>query len=620
MSGEFQSISDLIKALRKPENPAVKASKNPPSVAGLAAPGNEAGPGRPANNTQAKTVSESSNTVAEGAKTSVKADSEAKTIPRIPKGTGSTQDIVYLSKKDFPNAPKGTIGSTENSWKVPAGLGRQLKAKNDEGKGQAPPISDPEASHYNKTPKPRHVVATHLRDGDIASKKRLDGDNASDTYKVLIQGNGSGIMKPQVNTLKYKDIEVSKTKPKDPSGWEYKPDDDTWTKEVTKDFDLYAKNAVGSFGSGNITPRKNAQREVSAHLVSALHGMDLVPVTVIRNENGTEHSVQAWKEGVSDIHSLRKNKKLDPEIAAQNDFEVLKSMTPKAKHKELEDKLMDIAVFDIITNNNDRHAANFVVNPENGDISLIDHGFSFCNSMHGIRNHFLHNVFHGNKPIKMSEKMKTRLGNISLGDYQRSMPGLQQWEVGQTFLRNRYVLWLQVHHGSIDRQKFLHTMNSNSGLQGMPGDFSNWSFAGLLEKDHWKEYGEREEGGMLPYQLFESWAKAYIDSAKNDESHPDHHDAKALDDIGVFMQAGFPTHSGGADGYRKAGKHREYEKTIKPNLDVPKSVFYHMESKKSEREEQTRDMIKELNKQHVGAAETVKVKYTGKEAATRRDR
>lgn len=583
--------AELLKAIKKPD--AAAASKNPPSIPGAPAPGNTAGPGRPKGDPSKTTVKpEAKTTVSDTVKTNVVG--EAKTIVKVPKSVGSTQEIVYLPKKDFPKSPAGTIGSTENSWKVPAGIGRQLQAQQEMGNQEQAlmPTTPQEASLFNKKPNPRDVVKDHLQNGTIAVKKNLDGDNASETFKVVIQGNGAGIMKPQIDKLTVIKTEVSDEKPEGP-GWTFDGTNEKWTRKYKEDYDLYSKSASGTFGAGNITPRKNVQREVAAHHVAAMHGLDLVPVTVSRSEQGKEHSVQQWKDGYTDLHTLRGQGKIDPEASLQNDFEVLKTMVPKAKHAELEEKLMDAAVLDIVINNNDRHGANFVVNPETGDLSLIDHGFAFCNSMNGVRNHFLHNTFHGNKPIKMSKRQMTNLENKGLGDYKRAMAGMQDWEVGQTFLRNRYVVWLQKNHGTIDRQKFLHTMNNNQGTVGEPGE--NWDFAGASDMDKWREYADREQAGMLPHQLFESWSKAYIQQASSDPSHKDHHDARALDHTGVFMQAGFPSHEGGVKGYRDSGKHRKYEKSITASFDIPRSIIYHMNSSRAKRDMQTRDSLEQLN-------------------------
>jgi hypothetical protein len=202
--------------------------------------------------------------------------------------------------------------------------------------------------------------------------------------------------------------------------------------------------------------------------------------------------------------------------------------------------------------------------------------------MHGNRNHFLQQVFHKNTPIKMSETLQKRLGNLSYGDYKRAKPGMNDWEAGQDFLRNRYVLWLQSEHGEIDRQKFLHTQGSNDADYHAVGDEGDWDFVGGNILDKQKEFDKREAAGMLPYQLFESWSKGYLEKAAGDPTHRDHEDAKALSELGVFMERGYCSHPGGEAAYRAKGLHKAYEAKIKANMDIPKDISAHMKTPASQ--------------------------------------
>ena len=82
------------------------------------------------------------------------------------------------------------------------------------------------------------------------------------------------------------------------------------------------------------------------------------------------------------------------------------------------------------------------------------------------------------------------------------------------------------------------------------------------------------------------------------------------------MKSGFPAHPGGAEGYRSAGKHREYEKSIPASFDIPKSVFYHMETIKANRQRNTETMLRELNKEK-GPGLTETVRSSNDQASTR---
>lgn len=520
-----------------------------PSITGLAAPGNTAGPGRPKGS-----VSET-----------------APTIPKTPGGS-SGQEIVYISKKDYPEAPRGTIGSTPNSWKVPAGIGRLLQAKQD-GTAEAP-TSKEEASAYNKKSKPREVIIAHLSEGKIAKIEATNADgNATDTYKVTIQGNGSGIMKPPTTHFNISEEEVSSLpEDNDTEGWQ-------WNEELgkfsrSKQTKIYTSSLrLFGAGAGTIQHMKSPEREVAGHLVSQLHGLNNVPVTVLRNEGNKLHSVQEWKEGVLSFPKLRRKVK---EFGA-HDIDVFEKAVPKSQVAELRQSLMDNAVHDIITNANDRHGLNFMIEESTGKVVLIDHGLSFGLSMHGHRNYFLHNCFSPKTKIKMSEALKTRLNNLTFADYKRAMPGLADWEAGQTFLRARYVTWLQDNHGDIDPQKFAHTVSRIDGSDATVGDYDSWK---AKEGPIDVEYRKRQELNMLPHQMFESWAKAFLNEASSNSEHPDHNDAKALSELGVFMELGYMGKHKDDTTYRQKGLHKEYEKTIVPSYNIPGSITYVTENHK----------------------------------------
>jgi hypothetical protein len=153
--------------------------------------------------------------------------------------------------------------------------------------------------------------------------------------------------------------------------------------------------------------------------------------------------------------------------------------------------------------------------------------------------------------VKISPKLNERFNKTTFHDMQRSMSGhYSDWQVGQAFLRMRYAQTLNERDGHLNFEYFRPTISSVDGkvTMGRMGMFKD------------EEFEHRSKLGTLPNNMFESWAKSYIDDVKSNPDHPDHESIKTIDDIGVFM--GIDNMAPNPGEYRRQGKHREYEKSI----------------------------------------------------------
>ena len=557
-------VDEIYKAIATTKKP-----PGPPQEDKAAAPGNAPGlPRQGGGDSRSK-----ANTVASADAATVKKDIGE-----------SASDIYYVSKRDYPTRPKGAIGDTLHSWKVPFGVTLAPPEKGadeqEAGEGDEPPPQDPVS--YAKIPKDRKVLEAHLKAGRIVDIAPIGVAGATDSSKIVIHGNGAGIMKPNAECLYEQRIITSKNEPKDKSGWTYDKESKMWSRVEAKEYDIYSKEAIGTFGSGNIPYRRNVQREVAAYKVANLLGIGAVPLTVPRDHGGKAHSVQDFKPGCKDVHSLVQTDATNKD----SKFSYLDTFKKYAgdQWESVKQRLKDYAVFDAIINNQDRHSMNFLLDSDKKEVYLIDHGFSFGNGMHGSRNFFMHHVFHGNEKITMSETLKKSILNKSLSDFERAMPDMYDWEAGQTFLRSRYMVWMQATNGSIDKKKFLHVEARNDGKGMAVGDKASWSFAGTNRAAQASEMLMRKADGSLPYQVFDRWAKGYIEHAASIKGHPDHEDCKKLKDLGVFMEVGFCSHPGGAQAYREAGLHKKYESSLKANMDMEFEVDDFVDPNAGERE------------------------------------
>lgn len=378
-----------------------------------------------------------------------------------------------------------------------------------------------EASVWGKNVKDHAKTLVHLKNGAISTIKPLtDSSHAFEAFKVSIDGNGNAIMKPPA--------------------------------EKETNMDKFRS------GLGYVPQGTEHKREHAAYNLSLAMGLyDSIPPTSQRVHEGRNMSMQAWKEGHTSIHEhlVKKNVQSDKGL-----FQDFLDSVPAHKKQEVETKLKDIAVMDLVMNNNDRHINNFVVPESCDNIFAIDHGTSFGNGMSGTRNSILSSYHQARRPVKITPDLKAKLDNMTLGDYKRALSpaGMEDWEVGQAFLRSRYVSFLQDRDGHLDQHKFDTTVSNADNSFEAP--FFGGSESMPTEEDY-DVYNKRKERGHLPNQMFESWAKKYILDAKHNPDHKDHKVAQELDNVGVFMGPGFAVDH---NKYRAEGRHRQYEDSIVP--------------------------------------------------------
>ena len=505
--------------------------KNPGSIPGVAAPGNVAGPGRPAS------------------------------MPGI--------EYNYIPVEE--GKPEGSVGMTESgqSYKVPVGLSTKGPLT-EEDKKLMTQAKVQSATAWGKSPKPDSVILGHLSTGKITTIKSLNEDDTehsgiNESYRVTIEENGRGLAKPA----------------------------------VTRDKPAMQGLTFGA-GLGSIPVGTEHTREVASYQLSSALGINVVPPTTHKEVKGKQMSMQHWKEDTAGVTSEAiKTRENTSELQ-----DILHS-TPLAKKAHMENKLKEIAVLDIVQNSNDRHLDNLVFSKGIEDVHAIDNGWSFGTGLSGHRGD-IHNHFHVlRKPLKIPDKMKERMDNMSLGDYKRSLKtsGLEDWAIGQTFLRSRYASFLQETEGHLDFEKFRPTLNN---MHGEPIPFPEvWKQRAKIPEgvdnpaEHLKreyintianhkhsdmidnmvtsktitmtgamEFINREKEGNLPSQMFESWSKNYIANTSQNPGHRDYGSAKEISELGVFMGEGFAK---GPTKYRQTGQHKAHENSVKAK-NPPKQV------------------------------------------------
>lgn len=441
-------------------------------------------------------------------------------------------DLYYVSKKDSPKGPPpNTVDTTPSGYYVKAGGGKPATEEQDQRRA----IAANEAKVFGKKKFPVEEIMGNLKNNDIVAHKPLGEDmkGASDSYRVLLDKGGWAMMKPN--------IEIIQTR---------------------------IDTAPQVFGDGASVPAgDHTNREAAAFSVSMMHGLrDHIPPTVVRSvpmESGGNQnmSMQQWVDNMAPQHNAVASRKGD---VPTNYTQDMLNLCPANKREALEQKLNEIVVQDIITNNTDRWQGNLMVSEDFSDIRGIDHGMSFGNGLQSMKNTIHADIHNMGKKVKIPSKMQVRMRNLSLADYKRTMRttnGLSGTEVVQAWGRNRYALHLQDTEGHIDFEKFRPVQYNVHG-ESRPHN----AFYSHLPED---EFYYRKANGMLPNQLFESWFKAFLEKAASDPSHPDHEDAKAAQHHGAFRG---PGHVKDPFQYRQEGHHKEYEKTITANFDLPAKI------------------------------------------------
>lgn len=325
------------------------------------------------------------------------------------------------------------------------------------------------------------------------------------------------------------------------------------------------------------------REEATYHGYNMLGLTDAVPPTTIREHEGIDCSIQAWSEnhkpvwksiledGDTKLH--KEAAKLYGSIhdAPDNLVQVMLDMVPADKREAFIEQLSAGTVAAMVFNHNDQHFNNVLIDHDTWELKFIDNTAAFGNGLEGCKQQAHMEMHNMGMKLKIPEKLQTRMANTTLGDVKRSIgPYIEDWAVGQTYLRMKYMLHLQDTEGHLDYEKFRPTMGYGAEKYAdkqvpRPGGF----WAGTKEDQH-EEFHRRKAAGLLQNQLFNSFAKQWLsDAEKLPDDHPDKIAAKEIADIGIFLGPGMAT---GATMYRSDKKHIAFEKTVKPGYP-PKDII-----------------------------------------------
>ncbi len=526
LSKAVAGVSGGIASTVKPTGP--PKSKTPSSgtasIPGLAAPGNQPGPGAPGGKEMG------------GGKSSD--DYDQWLSPGTPKPEG-----------------QGWEQTKSGGWRHLKGASSK-GPKDPETVQQKTAQDQMDAQHYGRQPHKPSEVMEHLSNGPISALKQL-GEEGSGVEaginvanRVTIEGNGRGLMKAAEK--------------------KYDIDDSMIVGEGDNVKSISHSDLLGS-GFGSVIQGQEHQSEVAAHHLTTMLGSDMVPPTTLRSYAGETNSIQAWSEGHESTGAWLEKNASDEDWNDQNWTGIVLKLVPEEHREAFTEKLNGLVVHDIIMNNNDRHANNLVINKEGSDFKAIDHGLAFGTGMKGNHNDFHQDLAQLGKPVTIPKTLQTKLRNTSLGDYQRAIgKHVQDWQVGQTYLRGRYALHLQDTEGHLDSAKFLPTLSKLNGTDEIPRQsaatqegahpvlHSGWQ-VNNSSREGMNEFYRRQTEKTLPDDLFNSWAKKFINDNRDNPESADHAVANQLHGIGVFMPAG-----GTIDpkSFRRHDAHRDFEATI----------------------------------------------------------
>lgn len=399
--------------------------------------------------------------------------------------------------------------------------------------------------------KQQHPIEEHIRNlekANIIDIRQLgDGESgATDSFLVALEGGGRALMKPPAWTTGTKVEEAEE-------GW------------------------LTTEGARSVPHGTAHKREAAAFDAYQSLGLtDFVPPTSIRNHEGQAMSMQSWAEGYKPIissfdnenSSLRKafTAKFGKDTKPENAVKHLLELVPESKQEQLLEKLSDGAVAAIAFNHNDQHMDNVIIN-DDWDIKFIDNSMAFGNGMDGCKNQIHRDLHRAGRKLKISDKLLQKFDSTSLGDLKRSLGGnLEDWAVGQTYLRMKYLSHLQKTEGHLDFEKFRPVIGpGNEALDNIA--FPRSGFWTGSDKDISKEFERRKKAGLLQNQLFESFSKQWINDALAGPDGENKSSAQELSKLGVFMGPGHAVDKN----HRRDKKHIKHEATIKPGYP-PKDI------------------------------------------------
>lgn len=428
-----------------------------------------------------------------------------------------------------------------------AAIAEGAKPVKPESQQQTKEQSEQQSKQYDAKPHPVAVIAGHLEDGKIASAKLLGKEEGGvhSSYKVQIEGNGNGCMKPPP---KFRD-------------------------ETYEGF-AYAD------GAGSIPKNSGHLSEKAAYNVATWLGMDdHVPVTVVRDHDGSsgvpyegEMSVQHWQDDCVPLSRMKRE-----------DIHTYKDLidAAPAEHKEkLKKKLQEVACLDFIINNNDRHLDNLVYKPDFSDFRAIDHGLAFGSGLAGHKNGIQRSMLESNENLSVPDHLFTRLKAQSFAQTKRQLEdtGLKDWQIAHTHLRMKYLTHLQENHGQIPiettRYALPRAITSDPTLAATLKNMDAPTYL-VPESPGWEgNAGDRMSDAEvlharfeMPDQLFARFAKDYISGNLNSDLTED--EKSELSKSMILFPAG--------TGYRDGGtleERKEYWNSIpawKPNRNWPKA-------------------------------------------------
>ena len=530
-------VSGGISSTVKPKGP-YGSAKPPgmPSVAGVAAPGNVAGPGRPPGmsaggsgiGSKIKGVVSKLFGGGGGGEGGGSAGGGGGNSEYAPCPFGGSDDCI----KHGGNGAEHHKANGSIMRKHQQAMSKGAKPKTKQSEDQKNKQKDAEATQYNLETHPNQVVVDHLSDGKIGSMTaRAAGQvSANDSFKVTIEGNGSGLMKSAIDF----DAQISASYLDKVPGARRRFE--TKNPEEQRKF----LDNVSMPGAGTTAPGMHPNAEAAAHSLSVSLGVGNVPVTVLRHHDGKElegspkglTSVMQWQDEAVSIESYLNDR-------SANFKSLLEKARPEHKDK-IKSQMADLAIFDVIINNNDRHDNNIMLTRD-GDLLGIDHGTSCANGLSGHRNDVALAFHKSGEALTVSPDLQNKLRASTLTSTMRSLDssGLPQWSKAQVFLRQKYIAHLQDAFGHVPFDRIRGTNTSRTGgVQPYVGDVDHWSEG---DKNGMLAFFEAQGDKTLPHDQFERWSKDFMTTAAADSSHPDHADAKKLLSMNPLRSSGHVT-------------------------------------------------------------------------------
>jgi hypothetical protein len=228
------------------------------------------------------------------------------------------------------------------------------------------------------------------------------------------------------------------------------------------------------------------------------------------------------------------------------------------------EKYRNAAITSLVMGDADKHWSNVIFNKDFTDFRLIDHESAFSNSFDESKNDFVRALASTGVELHIPPALQSRLASFSLSNYERALGShLQDWQVGQTYLRGQYLLHLQEQEGHIDPDKFIF----DSKPQGSDEfDYEKgWR--------HTDDAEDRHKLWMDPRSLFENFVLNWLDEHTSSKRDPLYEDALRLKKQNVFMpRSAFFRDEGSSfsadhKSSRKAGAHDEYLKKLTESKD-----------------------------------------------------